>query len=164
MDFFSEFDSRSVTLERTSFIQGHEFLWWHTAPFFQKAKHLLQSYNTHFKTTKMCFWWMKNGKAPGFKLSPNIKIARYMLLAHLVNLFNAIIDAKCYPQQFKWGATMTLFKCDKDKLDIIAIVTLLLYLSNRNSERIPNIDCRTTVLKYSSRSIHSKGVEHGVAA
>lgn len=44
---------------------------------------------------------MKNGKAPGFKLSPNIKIARYMLLAHLVNLFNAIIDAKCYPQQFK---------------------------------------------------------------
>lgn len=59
---------------------------------------------------------------------------------------------------------MTLFKGDKDKLDIIAIVTLLLYLSSRNSERIHNIDCRTTVLKYSSRSIYSKGVEHGVAA
>lgn len=59
---------------------------------------------------------------------------------------------------------MTLFKGDKDQLDIIAIVTLLLYLSSKNSKRIPNIDCRTTVLKYSSRSIYSKGVEHGVAA
>lgn len=74
---------------------------------------------------------MKNGKAPGFKLSPNIKIARDTLHAHLVNLFNAIIDAKWYLHQFKCGATMTLFKGDKDKLDIIAIVTLLIFVQQK---------------------------------
>lgn len=57
---------------------------------------------------------------------------------------------------------MIFFKGDKDKLDIIVIVMLFLYLFSRNFERIFNIDCRIIVLKYSFCSIYSKGVECGV--
>lgn len=44
----------------------------------------------------MCFWWMKNGKVLGFKLLLNIKIVWDMLYVYFVNLFNVIIDVKCY--------------------------------------------------------------------
>ena len=64
---------------------------------------------------------MKNGKAPGFDgiVTEHIKITQDILLIHLVKLFNAIMDAECYPQQFKRGVTITLFKGgNKDKLDM----------------------------------------------
>lgn len=64
---------------------------------------------------------MKNGKAPGFDgiVTEHIKIVEDIILDYLVKLFNAIIDVEHYPQQFKSGVTVTLFKGgNKDKLDM----------------------------------------------
>jgi hypothetical protein len=64
---------------------------------------------------------MKNGKGPEFDgtVTEHIKLAKVILFPHLVKIFNVIRNAEHYPQQFKRGVTITLFKgSNKDKLDM----------------------------------------------
>ena len=73
----------------------------------------------HTLTKMMCSCFTKNKEWKSSVVTEHIKITQDILLIHLVKWFNAIMDAECYPQQFKRGVTITLFKGgNKDKLDM----------------------------------------------